>query len=336
VTAAALSPAPFRPLPVIVKPVHDELLSSWLARLARFYCVDPQALLGHMGIAPPPVLRTLDFAPTATVKERLAWCLRTTASKIQRHCHSTLAVWPFRIVSMHRPGLPCPMCARPSTAAGKAGVRSRSWFECWRLVCGVCKEPYHMMMKAGGRAAPRLRLRSPVDHVLWRDAERGSVLVDNFTRGLPGGILPPDMAFKILTLPGAAALIVPETRRAHRRHTLGGINNADPFARISALASLARFSDDPRAWCDRISDAGGPTGRRAITDLVNSLPDVIADQFRNRGSRVSASSYEVRHGGQTVKAHQLRKKTMLNLRQIEDSCLALSIYAAQHRGESRG
>ena len=127
-TAAALGLAPRRPLPVVVKPVNDELLSSWLPRLARFYGVEPTTLLSHMGIAPTAHLRGIDFAPPPEVKDRLAWRLRTTPFKIQRHCHAGRAAWPFDIVNMYKPKLPCPMCARPAGAAAKTGIRSRSWF----------------------------------------------------------------------------------------------------------------------------------------------------------------------------------------------------------------
>ena len=54
-----------RALPLIAPPRADELLSSWLSRIAQDYYIPPRGLLTHMGLSSPSVERldlTLTFA----------------------------------------------------------------------------------------------------------------------------------------------------------------------------------------------------------------------------------------------------------------------------------
>ena len=44
-----------RTLPLIAPPRADELLSSWLARIAQDYYIPPRSLLTHMGLSSPYV-----------------------------------------------------------------------------------------------------------------------------------------------------------------------------------------------------------------------------------------------------------------------------------------
>ena len=44
-----------RPLPVVLRPRSDELLSSWLTRHAAYYGVTRRRLLDHVGISSPSV-----------------------------------------------------------------------------------------------------------------------------------------------------------------------------------------------------------------------------------------------------------------------------------------
>ena len=44
-----------RPLPVVLRPRPDELLSSWLTRHAAYYGVTRRRLLDHVGILSPSV-----------------------------------------------------------------------------------------------------------------------------------------------------------------------------------------------------------------------------------------------------------------------------------------
>ncbi len=78
---------PRKPLPVIVKPIVDELLSSWLARTAHIYSASAQDILTHFGIDPPDSSRDIDFSQPPEVRARLAWGFRTTAARIHRAGH---------------------------------------------------------------------------------------------------------------------------------------------------------------------------------------------------------------------------------------------------------
>ena len=59
-----------RALPLIAPPRADELLSSWLTRIAQDYYIPPRGLLTHMGLSSPSVERldlTLTFAQAITM-----------------------------------------------------------------------------------------------------------------------------------------------------------------------------------------------------------------------------------------------------------------------------
>ena len=54
-----------RGLPLVAPPSADDLLSSWLTRIAQDYYIPPRGLLTHMGLSSPSVERldlTLTFA----------------------------------------------------------------------------------------------------------------------------------------------------------------------------------------------------------------------------------------------------------------------------------
>jgi hypothetical protein len=63
---------PLKPLPIVVKPGSDELLSSWLRRTADVYRITATDVLEHLGIDWPDRLRQVDFAPSPQIKTRLA------------------------------------------------------------------------------------------------------------------------------------------------------------------------------------------------------------------------------------------------------------------------
>jgi hypothetical protein len=86
-TTVHVTAPPAKPLPVIVSPIVDELLSSWLKRTAHIYGVSARDVLTHFGVKPPDSLRQVDFAQPLEVKTRLAWGLRTNAARIQRAGH---------------------------------------------------------------------------------------------------------------------------------------------------------------------------------------------------------------------------------------------------------
>lgn len=99
-----------KPLPIIVKPIVDELLSSWFQRTAHVYRVTAVDVLAHFGIVWPDPLRQADFAQSARINSRLAWGLPTTASRIQRAGHPVSAWRANELVAIDVPFSRCAAC----------------------------------------------------------------------------------------------------------------------------------------------------------------------------------------------------------------------------------
>jgi TniQ len=190
----ALRPAPSKPLPIIVRPVVDELLSSWLRRTAHVYRVTAADVLAHFGIDWPDPLRQADFAQSARIKARLAWGLRTTAERIQRAGHPVSAWRANELVAIDIPFSRCTACERAwSSSSPVLRPCSRSWYEAWRVKCGFCGRPFHL----GGSPS-----RSSLDAVLvtdrlWRDAVDGSDIFERYLLGRPCGWLPPRLIWSL-------------------------------------------------------------------------------------------------------------------------------------------
>jgi hypothetical protein len=60
-----LAAPPAKPLPVIVNPIVDELLSSWLKRTAHIYGASARDVLTHFGVKPPDSLRQMGLCAAA-------------------------------------------------------------------------------------------------------------------------------------------------------------------------------------------------------------------------------------------------------------------------------
>ena len=105
-----LRPAPLKPLPIIVKPIVDELLSSWLQRIARIYRVSSTDILQHFGIDGPHPMRQVDFVRPHQINARLAWGLRTTGARIQRAGHPIPAWRARELVAVDIPFSGCVAC----------------------------------------------------------------------------------------------------------------------------------------------------------------------------------------------------------------------------------
>jgi len=180
----ALRPAPSKPLPIAVRPAIDELLSSWLRRTAHVYTVTAVDVLVHFGIVWPDPLRQADFAQSARIKARLAWALRTTTARIQRAGHPVSAWRANELVAIDIPFSRCAACEQ-TWSSGSPALRpySRSWYEAWRVKCGICGRPFHL----GNSSAPNPDAILVTDR-LWRDAVDGSELFERYLLGCPCGL----------------------------------------------------------------------------------------------------------------------------------------------------
>jgi hypothetical protein len=118
-----------RPLPKTVSPHPDELLSSWLARLAAANYCDFVDLLAHIGIDSHHTIM-LDFALETEAAERIAVIARTDVDRVQSLLFPVLTQTEAALtaqVPLHT----CPNCSRQ-------GLALKHWRRAWVVDCQVC------------------------------------------------------------------------------------------------------------------------------------------------------------------------------------------------------
>ena len=128
---------PVRPLPVVLRPRPDELLSSWLTRHAAYYGVTRRRLLDHVGILSPSV-EALDREITLGQQIMLAGYFRRQPFEIAAMSYETVR---SNMRALTRPSAPqqsCQACAEKAERADAKGAIGKSWMQGWRITCRVC------------------------------------------------------------------------------------------------------------------------------------------------------------------------------------------------------
>ncbi|MGD0187500.1 MAG: TniQ family protein [Roseiarcus sp.] len=124
-------------LPLVTPPRGDELLSSWLTRIAQDYYVTPRGLLTHMGLSSPSVER-LDLTLTFTQAMTLSGFVRLPPDAIFRMTHARLPSDCRSLVRVRHPQQSCRRCGSQFKRDGAAGAVLKSWVQGWRITCRVC------------------------------------------------------------------------------------------------------------------------------------------------------------------------------------------------------
>lgn len=182
-----------RPLSVILKPVPDELLSSWITRHADFYGVPPLTMLRH-AIPEATSLRQTDtnLGPTAAV--HIARLFRSQSSTVLAMTTSGFPQSAARLVAP-RVIQCCIACSEQNRLRGAATAVQRSWIEGWRITCPVCRQRQQETREGASAFAST---SSPFED-LWVDAIHGEELIDQSLGGASaGGISPIDIARLLL------------------------------------------------------------------------------------------------------------------------------------------
>jgi hypothetical protein len=129
---------PIRPLPVILPPLADELLSSWISRHAAFLGVSTARLLRHYQIEVTAV-RDLDLNPSRRDAVVLASVLRCSPHLVCNMMQSRGGPVRSGLLAIRRPPQFCRACAhRHAASPFTRGARLRSWMEGWRITCPIC------------------------------------------------------------------------------------------------------------------------------------------------------------------------------------------------------
>jgi len=126
-----------KPLPVVLAPAPDEVLSSWLARHAVFCGLGPAAMRRHC--APEaPSLRALDRALTLDQEERLSRLFRLGRSTLRQMTHAELGPDVIGLLVARDVDHRCERCARSLAGASFSKAIPRAWFHTWRITCPRC------------------------------------------------------------------------------------------------------------------------------------------------------------------------------------------------------
>jgi len=126
-----------RALPLIAPPRVDELLSSWLTRIAQDYYIPPRSLLTHMGLSSPSVER-LDLSLTFAQAIAMSGFVRQPPDAIIGMTHTKLPADCQTLVRVKHPQQSCRSCALQLKRDGAAGAVLKSWMQGWRVTCRAC------------------------------------------------------------------------------------------------------------------------------------------------------------------------------------------------------
>jgi hypothetical protein len=326
-----------------VKPIVDELLSSWLDRTARTYSTSARDVLTHFGIDPPDSMREIDFFQSLEVRNRLAWGLRTTAARIRSAGHPVSLGRSKELVRITVPLSKCLGCGKRQRAINEIQPICRSWYEAWRVSCGFCRRPFHI----GSDYTDRTTDAPLVSDVLWEDAVHGSKLFDRYLVGRPCGWLPPRLIWMLASTPIrsrshtriAFGLIVPEAFHpaygSLHEFPSQTCRTRNPFKRLALLAALYRFDREPHEWLQAISNAATELGQAAIAKLLRELPDGIGHELLRINPENTTLTRDPLYACQAIELDEIRLKLAANLRRTEKFCRMINDYRTATLADSR-
>ena len=169
-----------RPLPVVLRPVADELLSSWLVRHAAYYGVTGSFFAEWLMLG----TRNLSI-----LDHRLGLAQVTRLSEKLRCDPVTLIAMTFvdapgrsaELICRGRATQICRACADRHAREGASGAVPKHWRKAWRVTCPVCSTP---LSDTNERPDARETLRdtSPFG-CLWSEALGGEAIIERFLGG---------------------------------------------------------------------------------------------------------------------------------------------------------
>jgi hypothetical protein len=231
--------AAHRPLPVVLRPVEDELLSSWLARHAAYYGVTGPffakwLMLGTRNLS--ALDHRLGLAQVARLSEKLR---RDPIALIAM----TFTDGPTSdLICRNRVPQICRPCANRHSREGASGAVPKHWRKTWRVTCPACGAP---LSDSNERPLNRETLRetSPFAH-LWKEALAGEAIIERFFHG--------DSSFDYSPIALMSALLVQTWRPC-------GANGRDPAVGWALGTIFPEFDDLARPIKRRISHAAVAT-----------------------------------------------------------------------------
>lgn len=161
-------------LPVVLKPVEDELLSSWIARHAMYYSVSPLAMLRHC-LSDAISLRAADLRLNSEQTDRIAHIFHSTPAEIRRMSHADLPQDAARLLAPKAVQI-CLSCAQDNARRDVAAARLCSSLEGWRVTCRICGSA---LIELDERGQPHPQERIATFAHLWPETLRGQTLFED-------------------------------------------------------------------------------------------------------------------------------------------------------------
>ncbi len=277
-----------RPLPILLAPAPDEVLSSWVSRHAAFFGIGRTGLLRHC-LPDVSSLHLLNRALTPEQEARLAHLFRLGRPALRRMTHAGLGSEAIGLLVAHDVDHWCEPCAR---SLAKAVLRT--WFHTWRITCPGCGSRVSPSWRTAASLGANRALPDLFPH-LWAKALEGERLLDAaFHRtGTAVPLIPPLRLLRLLMIQADCERIpvdgerqgwtldavVPGFDAALERHgvTIQRTTLIDvplPF-RTALLAGFALATEDPAtaipAMCARTLGMHRSHFRFVLTDWLDGL-----------------------------------------------------------------
>jgi len=304
--------AAIRPLPVILPPMRDELLSSWLRRHGDFYGATGATILRRCLPAMTSV-SAVDAGLAKNDERRLAELFRCDRQDIRGMTHLRKSRRPGGLIATVNPIQVCRNCiVRHSATEVTRGARLCSWMEGWRLSCPLCGtnledvRPMHLLSKVDPgnpllvQVAPMARRGEMFMNKVIHAPGRVSTYMVELMRIL---LLPcedrPANHQPGIDIPRLLNLVVPGfdlfMRRHHRYFARPGTLLLTMSVRIPVLAGLATIVNTPDDWTERLSGAMAPQFRNHFAACLQAAADWRTSKSRaSRAVRSSAANESTR------------------------------------------
>jgi hypothetical protein len=169
-----------RPLPVVLRPVDDELLSSWLARHAAYYGVS-KPFFAKWLMPGTRNLSLLDYRLGLAQVARLSEKLRCDPIALIEMTFIETPAGSAELICRNRAPQICRPCADRHARDGASGAVPKHWRKAWRITCPACGAPLSDTSERPD-TGETLQDTSPFADV-WKEAVAGEAIVERFLRG---------------------------------------------------------------------------------------------------------------------------------------------------------
>ncbi|MBG0792240.1 TniQ family protein [Methylocystis sp. H62] len=226
-----------RPLPVVLKPVDDELLSSWLARHATYYGISGPFFANWL-MPGTRNLSLLDYRLGLAQVARLSEKLRCDPLALIAMTFIDTPAGCAELICRNRAPQICRPCADRHARDGASGAVPKHWRKAWRVTCPACGAPLSDTSERPD-TGETLRDTSPFADV-WKEAVAGETIVERFLHG--------DNSFDYSPIALMRALLVHTWRPC-------GANGRDPAAGWALGTIFPEFDNLARPIKRRINHA---------------------------------------------------------------------------------